>query len=485
MTAYNKESRIIIVGAGVFGLSNALHLAQNGYKNVTVFDRLDMDANAYTFLKGADTASGDINKIFRAQYAEKIHYQKLAFQAFEIWQQWNRELPLVPPEEAKKYTDLRILDMCSMLRLDDQLGHEEIASRENFRNEGLLSLRYDINSGADVKRARACGMGNKMQFALDLKEKIPEMEGVLDSTSGVLYASRACQYAKYLCTKMGVKFHLGGSKGTFKEFILEGSEVKGIITEDGEKHQADLVVISAGPWSTKLVPELEGINEASSGNIITFKIPENRKDLLEKYSSKNFPIVGWKTGHSREKDYMGGMFMFPVMEPEGYMKMIIRQTKYTNPVYVDGRIASVPKTANSSPPHTKLTKHIISQAKEWLQVFFPDLVRAGIKLESKALWYTDTINNDYIYDFVPGKKNLFVACGGSGHAFKMLPVLGQFLVNKIENEENFYTRLFKWRKPEEFDKDPNGLSEGKDGARVISRQELADDADYEFTLPKL
>lgn len=295
MTAYNKDSRIIIVGAGVFGLSNALHLAQNGYKNVTVFDRLDMDANAYTFLKGADTASGDINKIFRAQYAEKIHYQKLAFQAFEIWQRWNRELPLVPPEEAKKYTDLRILDMCSMLRLDDQLGHEEIASRENFRNEGLLSLRYDINSGADVKRARACGMGNKMQFALDLKEKIPEMEGVLDSTSGVLYASRACQYAKYLCTKMGVKFHLGGSKGTFKEFILEGSEVKGIITEDGKKHEADLVVISAGPWSTKLVPELEGINEASSGNIITFKIPENRKDLLEKYSSKNFPIVGWKT----------------------------------------------------------------------------------------------------------------------------------------------------------------------------------------------
>lgn len=300
----------------------------------------------------------------------------------------------------------------------------------------------------------------------------------------MLYASRCCLYAKYLCTKLGVRFILGGQKGTFKKYKTDetGKIINGIVTEDGLSHDANLVVVSAGPWSTSLVPEIDGINEAASGNILMFKIPEHRKDLLDKYRSKNFPLIGWKPGHAREKDHLGGIYMFPVMEPEGYMKMIIRQTKYTNPIRLqDGRTVSVPKIANTQPPQTSLTKHIVAQAKEWMEKFFPDLVEAGVKLESKILWYTDTINNDYIYDFVPGKENLFVACGGSGHAFKMLPVLGRFLVDKVEGRKLFYTNLFKWRHLKDFSRDPNGLHEGPEGPRVYARQEIAEPADYQFS----
>jgi sarcosine oxidase / L-pipecolate oxidase len=486
---YGKDSKIIVVGAGVFGLSNALNLAQNGYKNICVYDRLDMDANHYTFLEGADTASGDINKIFRAEYGDKVHYQNLAFEAFEIWQKWNRDISQVPPEEGKKYKDLCLLDMCSMLRLDDRLSNEELANRKNFAKLGLRPLIHDINDSVDVRRARASGLGSKIQFALDLKEKIPSLHGSLDSSSGMLYASRCCLYAKYLCTQLGVKFVLGGKKGTLKKYLTDetGTIVKGIVTEDGLSHAADLVVISLGPWSTSLVPELDGINEAASGNILLFKIPEHRKDLIEKYKSKNFPLIGWKPGHEREKDHLGGMYMFPIMEPEGYMKIIVRQTKYTNHVTLkDGRNVSIPKTAITRPAQTSLTKHIVSQAKEWMELFFSDLVEAGVKLESKILWYTDTVNNDYIYDFVPGKQNLFVACGGSGHAFKMLPVLGRFLVDKLEGRENFYTNLFKWRDPKDFPRDPNGLKEGRNGPRVYSKQEIAQATDYIFaSLSKL
>lgn len=180
---------------------------------------------------------------------------------------------------------------------------------------------------------------------------------------------------------------------------------------------------------------MSGINEAAAGNVLICKIPDSRRDLKVKYSSKNFPMLAWKSGHSREHEHLGGLFLFPCMEPEGYMKIVIRQTKYTNPeVLEDGRFVSIPKTANSSPPFNYLTKNIVGQVEEWLNIFFPDLI--DLKWESRILWYTDTINN-YIYDFVPGRKNLFVACGGSGHAFKMLPVLGQFLVDKIEGREIF------------------------------------------------
>jgi sarcosine oxidase / L-pipecolate oxidase len=48
---------IVIVGAGAFGLSTALHLALRGYKNVTVLDRHEYDNSGYDYRSGADSAS--------------------------------------------------------------------------------------------------------------------------------------------------------------------------------------------------------------------------------------------------------------------------------------------------------------------------------------------------------------------------------------------------------------------------------------------
>ena len=41
-------------------------------------------------------------------------------------------------------------------------------------------------------------------------------------------------------------------------------------------------------------------------------------------------------------------------------------------------------------------------------------------------WYTDSIDNHFVADYVPGyNESLFVASGGSGHGFKFLPIMGQ------------------------------------------------------------
>lgn len=52
---------IFIVGASVFGLSSAYHLALAGYKDITVFDRTNSLPSPYA-------ASNDLNKIIRAEY---------------------------------------------------------------------------------------------------------------------------------------------------------------------------------------------------------------------------------------------------------------------------------------------------------------------------------------------------------------------------------------------------------------------------------
>lgn len=52
-----KTTPIAIVGAGVFGLSTALALAERGYTNVTVFDKQDYDKSKYSYFAGCDAAS--------------------------------------------------------------------------------------------------------------------------------------------------------------------------------------------------------------------------------------------------------------------------------------------------------------------------------------------------------------------------------------------------------------------------------------------
>lgn len=51
----HKDSKILIVGAGVFGLSTAEHLLKRGYTSITILDRSAV-------LPAPDAASCDINK---------------------------------------------------------------------------------------------------------------------------------------------------------------------------------------------------------------------------------------------------------------------------------------------------------------------------------------------------------------------------------------------------------------------------------------
>ena len=57
MAEVGKDSQIVIIGAGIFGLSSAIHLTQRGYANVTVFDKQPYHEMLYRFDRGCDAAS--------------------------------------------------------------------------------------------------------------------------------------------------------------------------------------------------------------------------------------------------------------------------------------------------------------------------------------------------------------------------------------------------------------------------------------------
>lgn len=69
-----KDSHIIILGSGAWGLSTALHLINSGHVNVTVIDRAETIPSRYS-------AAWDLNKIVRAEY-EDAFYTDLALVGF-------------------------------------------------------------------------------------------------------------------------------------------------------------------------------------------------------------------------------------------------------------------------------------------------------------------------------------------------------------------------------------------------------------------
>jgi len=76
MASPSKEDAIVIVGAGVFGLTTALNLRRRGYEDVTVLDRMAPPV--------PDGSSCDISRIVRSDYKDPF-YASIASEAISAW----------------------------------------------------------------------------------------------------------------------------------------------------------------------------------------------------------------------------------------------------------------------------------------------------------------------------------------------------------------------------------------------------------------
>lgn len=75
-----KEKPIAIIGSGCWGLSTAYHLVEQGYSDITVFDKASESPSPYS-------AANDLNKIVRAQYEDEF-YTDLGLVSFPAPAKW-------------------------------------------------------------------------------------------------------------------------------------------------------------------------------------------------------------------------------------------------------------------------------------------------------------------------------------------------------------------------------------------------------------
>ncbi|KAI5461693.1 FAD dependent oxidoreductase [Mariannaea sp. PMI_226] len=487
----SQDSKIIIVGAGVFGLSTSLWLARAGYKNITVYDRCPFHLNFYNPSDGCDGASADINKVFRMAYADKVEYQQLAIEARDIWQAWTDKVMTSPPSELPDglTPEDKLLHVCGSYFLGEgtvlrDYYKDSLATMEETAPEFRKMLFLKVGKDNAAEEARLRNINEKWVEKYHVIDGINngETNGFIDIQAGITIADKACVYARFLCEQAGVKFVLGDPEGKLSNLIIEENgtqkRVKGINTCDGKSHFGDLVIVAAGSWTASIIPEAHQTVEATAGTVMFIDIPKERQDLWEKFHPDNYPVWSYRKGDGDDY-YQGGGF--PISK-EGRLKFGFRGRKFTNyqdhPTQSDLRI-STPRTKYSKNPINTVPLYGLSRMKEVIAQGFPELVEFGFT-DSRLCWYTDSPDNNYVIDYVPNySDSLFICTGGSGHAFKFLPILGRHVKNQLERVPDQFATAWKWRVAEEG-KPNNGLLEGETGPREMSRVEMADRCDFQL-----
>lgn len=172
------------------------------------------------------------------------------------------------------------------------------------------------------------------------------------------------------------------------------------------------------------------------------------------------------TGHA--SPVFGGLYGFPHVE--GKIKIGYRGRKWTNfqPHRETQALVSTPVTHATRTRIDDLPKTGLDNIKKFIAKFLPDLAPLGIT-STRLCWYTDSVDNHFVVDFVPGySKSLFLCTGGSGHGFKFLPLLGREVVAQLEGRDTDANKLWHWRgAPVHGHR--NGLEEGPDGPRSLAK----------------
>ncbi|EFY84684.1 hypothetical protein MAC_09274 [Metarhizium acridum CQMa 102] len=394
--------------------------------SVTVFERYQYDKNKYEPDEDekVQAASVDVNKIvsgrpagdiashdgfltkqFRASYGKKLHYQRLAMESREAWLRINQGL-----------ADALFVE-CGMLRVQpsDELAALEKETLANMQRDGFRDTQFVKSNADDRERAARLGWeGKLLDFEIPGSTDHKTFDAVLDSLGGLTRCSAACYHFYKLAVSAGVEFVFGSEEGTFASFIEKTSTVEeskskvvGLRTKDGKAHEADVVAIAAGSFSTQLLSKLSYHLESAAGSLVTFKIDPENKALWDKYSPEKFPVITWKSApRAKDGKDTGSIYVFP-RTSDGIIKIGYRGVKFTN---FEKAPDGVPFTQDgqwSIPLPYEDCKTVPAQAEEairtFVSIFLPEFDKANFDT-TKLCWYTDSLDNSFVVSYSRSKE---------------------------------------------------------------------------------
>lgn len=372
--------KIAIVGAGINGATGAVELAQRGHQ-ITLLDPGPLPHPL--------ASTTDISKVVRMEYGADEEYMELAERSLAGWQEWNREFGV----DLFQQTGVLYLRQGEMKR-----GTYEWDSWKLLKKRGHHPQRLNA---AQIKQRFP--MWNARRYT----------DGFFDPEGGFAESARVVMRVIQKAQALGVTLR---QRAAFQELVEKHGKVRGLVTPEGKKIPADIVVVAAGAWTHYILPWLKPYFRAN-GMPVFHLAPKNSED----FRAPVFPVFASDTSST-------GYYGFPINR-DGVVK-IAR--------HWDGREM-----------HPESSERVVNAAeeqnlREYLKRTFPSLVEAPIVYRRICL-YSDTWDGHFWVDHDPDHPGLVVAAGDSGHGFKFAPLWGQIIADAVEQKPNPILKKFRWR----------------------------------------
>ncbi len=372
---------ILIIGGGIFGLAAALALHERG-RTVRLLDQGPLPHPL--------ASSTDISKVVRLEYGADVAYTALAERAREGWLRWNEEL-------------------------GEELYHEE----------GLLTLSRGVMKPGDfaydsyhLLRQR----GHELQRlgATDIARRFPAWntdvyrDGYFNPKAGYAESGRVVAALAQRARSLGIAVH---SKHAVEALVQEGDRLRGVRLANAQQLTADEVVLAAGAWAPTLLPELQRVMRVVGQPV--FHLQPRHPERFRPPHFHTFAAAVSETG----------WYGFAMHPRENVLKVANH---------------GVGREVHPRRDERRVTEEQMAMLRDFLAQTFPELLDAPV-VYTRLCLYCDVLDGHFWIDRHPQLKGLTVAGGGSGHAFKFGPVLGELIADAVEGRPNPGLARFRWR----------------------------------------
>jgi glycine/D-amino acid oxidase-like deaminating enzyme len=374
----------LILGAGIFGITTAIELRQRRY-SVAILNPGKIPHPL--------AESTDISKIIRMEYGTDVEYMEIVEDCFPIWREWNQLFK----EELYHETGFLLL---SKNNFEDDPRGFEAASFSNLIKKGYKPERL---KQSDIEK-RYPAINSKVYT-----------DGFYHSIGGYAESGRVVEKLTDYARQLGCEII---EEQTAEEIIISNNTASGIKTKEGNESSAGHIIVCAGNLSPILVPALIPYMKITGHPV--FHLAPTQPEL---FSSEKFPVIAADISNT-------GWYGFPLHPKANVVKMANhgKGIELKDPVN-DERV---------------VYEEDISHLKKFLKESIPSLANDKIAYTRRCC-YTDTLDGHFWIDKHPEIKNLTIGTGGSGHAFKMGPVIGDMIATVAEGKNHKWSARYRWR----------------------------------------
>lgn len=330
-----------------------------------------------------DASSTDISKMVRMDYGSDVFYHELAEAALEGWERWSDEWA-------------------------DPLYHADgflVLAAEGMRPGGFEFESHRVLTERGYRPVRVGGAELRKLHPKWNPEAYPD--GYMSPRGGWAQSGAVVEWLHREAESAGVRLREG----------TVASLADGVRLDSGEVLRPHHVLACLGAWTPELVPETAPLLTAVAQPVLHFGV-----EATEEYQAPGFPPFAADIAGS-------GWYGFPALD-DGRLKL-----GHHGP----GRAVRPHQRGQVSGDHVTLARHFLRHA-------LPSLADAPL-VGSRVCMYCDSRDGDLFIDRAPGREDLTVAAGGSGHAFKFAPVLGGIIADAVEGRTNRWNSRFRWRHP--------------------------------------